>query len=103
MPKTAAPKIRPVHCDPFAEPEKYDFLVKLGELKKSAPREYRALVGVMRALYLDNNPRAPRDRHGRDVHTRALAKVRPLDFRRAQALPGIVAGPERRQAKAVAA
>lgn len=71
----------PHGIDPAVEPEKYEFIQKLMELRKSMPKEFRA-----RALYLTHNPRAPRDRHGRKMHARSRARVRPIDYARAKAV-----------------
>ena len=71
--------------------ERDQFVADMARLRAENPKSYRMLLGIMRAFYLETNPKPPRGKRAREIHNRIVAKVRSIDFRRAKALPGACA------------
>jgi hypothetical protein len=65
--------------------EAIEFLSLLANAKRNNPRGYRRALGIIYALYLVSNPK-PRSRRkvDRELHASIKAKVRKVDFVRAQ-------------------
>jgi hypothetical protein len=81
--------------------EAQDFASKLLQLRQVDPRAYRTLLGIARAMYMQTNRRPPRRASARVLHERIQSRVRPIDYRRADALrntPELVALARRRAA-----
>jgi hypothetical protein len=70
--------------------EKEQFVKAMGALYARNPRKYNEVLGVARALFARRHKR-PRTRAEREMNDRIVAKVRPVDRRRADRLLAEVA------------